>query len=336
MSTEKNHRKLKEVFNEIFYRSTYEDWEEEINPRLGHGTQFLLTCHVFMIIQKKFNIDFWKWWHINPHFSYHIHPDPNSYVYIKGVPHYQPSWKVGDRYDKPAWSIKSDLKYYHNAIEQYGGNPTFEMIFQVVEPHNKKDHIYGFDESHWTVNTIFDEWQNSSWEWRIQYLNKLFDTNYTVNDDQNEVMDDELEKAWYDNIEEDTLWYFDILNYLMIWIDRWAHDLIDPSMIPKESKQHIMEYGGIKQYHIETDLNNRTKLLTSEHSQPDCLTPVWELFKMCEDEILNNEFFEVDEFYNVLMKKNVDEVYHPHKKFVKYQNATKIQSIWRGYIQRNS
>ena len=336
MSSKKNHNKLQAVFTEIFYRSTDEDWEESINPRLGHGTQFLLTCHVFLIIQKKFNIDFWKWYHINPHFSYHIHPDPNPYVYVRGVPHYQPSWEVGDRYDKPAWSIKSDLKYYHQAINEYGGNPTFEMIFQPVQPHNPNEHDFKQDTPYWNMYTIFDPnlWVSSSREWRVQYLNILFDTNYSLEDDQNDDMDDELEKVWYDNVEADTLSYFDMLNYLMIWIDRWAHDIVDPSMIPKESKQHIMEYGGIKEYHVETDLDNRTKLLTEESEQPECLTPVWELFKMCEDEILNNEFFEVDECYNVKIKKHEDEVYYPHSKFVKYQKATKIQSVWRGYIQR--
>ena len=31
-----------------------------------------------------------------------------------------------------------------------------------------------------------------------------------------------------------------------------------------------------------------------------------------------------------------DEVYYPHGKFIKYQKATKIQSVWRGYIQRKA
>ena len=338
MSTEKNRRKLHAVFNEIFYRSTYEDWEEEIYPRLGHGTQFLLTCHVFLIIQKKFNIDFWKWNYISPHFSYHIHPDPNPYVYVHGVPQYRPGWRVGDRYDYPAWGIQSDLKYYHQAINEYGGNPTFEMIFHPVQPHNPNEHDFNQDTPYWNMSTIFDPtvWTSCAWKWRVNYLNILFDTNYTIDDDHNEDMDDELVKAWYDNIEADTLSYFGILNYLMIWIDRWAHDVVDDFKIPKESKQHIMEYGGIKVYHIETDLDNRTKLLTEESSQPECLTPVWELFKMCEDEILNNEFFEVDEHYIVKMKNHEDEDYYPHGKFIKYQNAVKIQSVWRGYIQRKA
>ena len=45
------------------------------------------------------------------------------------------------------------------------------------------------------------------------------------------------------------------------------------------------------------------KLLTSECSHPECLNVVWELFLMCEDEILNNEFFEVDESNVVKIKK---------------------------------
>ena len=86
---------------------------------------------------------------------------------------------------------------------------------------------------------------------------------------------------------------------------------------------------------METDLNQRTNLLTSEHSQPECLNPVWELFMMCEKELLNNEYFEVDDSYIVKMKQHDDELYYPHGRFLKYQSATKIQSVWRGYNSRN-
>ena len=73
MSTEKKHNGLQAVFHHIFYRKTDESWEESINPRIGHGTDFLLTAHVFQMIQKKFNIDFWEWYYIQPHYHYHLH-----------------------------------------------------------------------------------------------------------------------------------------------------------------------------------------------------------------------------------------------------------------------
>ena len=123
---------------------------------------------------------------------------------------------------------------------------------------------------------------------------------YAANDD----MDDELDEAWYEKLNgSETMSYFLLMNYLIIWIDRWAHDIVDPSKVPEESKKHIMEYGGIKKYHNETDLDQRTTLLTRDDlNNPECLNPMWELFLMCEDEILDNEFFEVDEDYNVKMK----------------------------------
>ena len=113
-----------------------------------------------------------------------------------------------------------------------------------------------------------------------------------------------MEKVWYDNINaSDSIAYFDMMNYLITWIDRWAHDLVDPSKIPESEKTNIYEYGGIKSYDDENDLPDRSKLLTIECSRPECLNVVWELFLMCEDEILNNEFFEVDESNVVKIKK---------------------------------
>ena len=139
----------------------------------------------------------------------------------------------------------------------------------------------------------------------FQFLNIIFQTDYT---DSNVYsfsgeFDEELEKVWYDNIKgSETLAYFDMLNYLIIWIDRWAHDIVDPAKIPESEKTNIYEYGGIKGYDHENDLPDRHKLMTSEDTIPECLGTVWELFKMCEDEFLNNDFFEVSESNVVKMK----------------------------------
>ena len=342
MSSHDNRRKIQTVFNHIFYRGVDSGWEESINPRLGHGIDFLLTCHLFILIQEKFKIDFWKWYHIKPHYSYFIHPDPNPYTYVRGIPHYNPSWQVGDRYERDAYFIMSDIKRYREDTAIHDGNPRFDTLFQVVEPHNPKDHDFNKDVSNWTMTTLFDpnSWTNSSWDWTVQYLNKIFKTNYTVDDYVNfdGEMDDELDEAWYEKLNgSETISYFQLMNYLIIWIDRWAHDIVDPSKIPEESKKHIMEYGGIKKYHCETDLDLRTTLLMRDDlNNPECLNPVWELFLMCEDEILNNDFFEVDEDYNIKMKEHKDEMYYPHGKFIKYNSATKIQTIWRGYNYRKN
>ena len=49
--------------------------------------------------------------------------------------------------------------------------------------------------------------------------------------------EEELEKVWYDNINaSDSIAYFDMMNYLITWIDRWAHDPVDPSKIQNRKR----------------------------------------------------------------------------------------------------
>ncbi len=297
MTAEKNHNKLKTVFSQIFYRRTDENWENSINPRIGDGIDFLLTFHVFMIIQKKFNIDFWKWYHIQPHYHYHLHDDKNPCVIIRnGKESLEPNYRKGERYDLDASTIKLNLKWYHKDTQEYGRNPTFEMLFNSVQKGEW-----------WDLDSCLDPnmWCMSSGGWQTQFLNIVFQTDYSDDDvwSFNGEYEEELEKVWYDNIKgSDTLAYFDMLNYLIVWIDRWAHDIVDPAKIPESEKTNIYEYGGIKGFDHENDLPDRSKLLTSGCSQPECLNTVWELFTMCEDEILNNEFFDVDESNIVKMK----------------------------------
>lgn len=298
MSTEKKHNALLAVFHHIFYRKTDEDWEESINPRIGHGTDFLLTAHVFRMIQKKFNIDFWEWYHIQPHYHYHLRDDPNPCVIVcDGKETIEPNYRKGERYELSPRSIALQEKWYREDTQNYGRNPTFEMMFKSV----KKDEWWHLesciDPNTWTLGAI---------EWQIQFLNIIFQTDYSTDNvySFSGEYEEELEKVWYDNINSsDSIAYFDMMNYLITWIDRWAHDLVDPSKIPESEKTNIYEYGGIKGYDDENDLPDRSKLLTSECSRPDCLNVVWELFLMCEDEILNNESFEVDESNVVKIKK---------------------------------
>lgn len=300
MSTEENRRKLQAVFRGIFYRNTdREEWENSINPRIGHGTDFLLTAHVFLMIQMKFNIDFWEWYHIQPHYHYHLRDDPNPCVVVRdGEETMEPNYRKGERYDLSPNSIALQEKCYREDTQEYGRNPTSEMLFKSVEKDGWWDLDSCIDPNMWTLSAI---------EWQIQFLNIIFQTDYSSDDvySFSGEYEEELEKVWYDNINApDSLAYFNMMNYLIIWIDRWAHDLVDPSKIPESEKTNIYEYGGIKDFDGDNDLPDRHKLFTGEYSQPECLNTVWELFKMCEDEILNNEFFEVGKCDVVQMKKS--------------------------------
>ena len=70
------------------------------------------------------------------------------------------------------------------------------------------------DPNMWTLNAI---------EWQIQFLNIIFQTDYSSDNvySFSGEYEDELEKVWYDNINaSDSLAYFDMMNYLITWIDR--------------------------------------------------------------------------------------------------------------------
>lgn len=298
MSTAENAKKLQAIFCEVFYRRTDSDWEESLNPRIGHGTSFLLTAHVFLMIQKKFNIDFWKWYHIHPHYHYHLHDDKNPCVIIRnGKETLEPNYRKGERYELGASTIALNLKWYHKDTQEYGRNLTFEVLFNSVK---KKGEW-------WDLDSCLDPniWCMGSGGWQTQFLNIVFQTDYSDEHvfSYNGEYEEELEKAWYDNIKgSETLSYFDMMNYFIVWIDRWAHDIVDPSKIPESEKTNIYEYGGIKGYDHENDLPDRHKVLTGEHTSPECLETVWELFLLCEDELLNNDFFEVSESNIVKLK----------------------------------
>ena len=58
------------------------------------------------MIQKKFNIDFWEWYHIQPHYHYHLRDDPNPCVLFNdGKETMEPNYRKGERYELSPSSI---------------------------------------------------------------------------------------------------------------------------------------------------------------------------------------------------------------------------------------
>ena len=123
--------------------------------------RFPIDCTRISNDSEEFNIDFWEWYYIQPHYHYHLRDDPNPCVIVRdGKETMEPNYRKGERYDLSPSSIALQEKWYREDTQKYGRNPTFEMMFNSVKKDEWWDLESCIDPNMWTLGAI---------EWQIQF-----------------------------------------------------------------------------------------------------------------------------------------------------------------------
>lgn len=117
----------------------------------------------------------------------------------------------------------------------------------------------------------------------IDLVNKVTGNRFNSDDYYDAVYDISMEKFV---LGFDTCRYMEIMNELVAWIDRFAHEYIDPSLIPDSEMFNVIDYGEATyySYHSAIYFRNDEHVFTRDdfndiESIPETLITAWNFFK---------------------------------------------------------
>ena len=271
-------QRLFRLFKIVFTRNIAEGWESDIHPELNPANDFVIIARVLTSLTDHLNIDFWKAVNHTPecYTDWNFYTDWTLYNNSSDIcPSNYRHFKRGN--DIINSFRENDSESYDECVHEFGKKLTVEALTRLY-PESGVNMMTETLYSCGSMSLMFD------------LVNKVTDSQFTFDDYPDTIFNFTMKKF---KSGYDTCRYMALMNELVAWIDRFAHEYVEPSLIPASEIYNVVDYGEITYYSYHSDIyfRNNEQVFTRDDfndigSIPKTLITAWEFFKMNQDVLL--------------------------------------------------